>query len=281
MTTLKNKIDFIGFVSVTMANPGGDPQTENMPRVTTLSDMTEHGVMSDVCIKRKMRNRLQDMGEYIFVQSADRTDDGNIALKDRAEKNGITKAKSKEENMAEACRIWTDVRAFGQVFAYDNISIGITGPVSIHQAVSVDPVEIESMQITKSVSSSETEKKGSDTMGMKHFVKFGLYKVKGSINVQQAGKTGFTEKDAELIKESLRTLFVNDASSARPDGSMEMVRLYWIKHNCDTGQYSAGKTHNFVNAKLKDGIAEPSSAEDYEFINNIPADLEYEEIEGF
>ena len=74
-------------------------------------------------------------------------------------------------------------------------------------------------------------------MGTKHMIPFGLYIIKGSINVQLAEKTGFTEDDAEKIKESLRTLFVNDCSSARPDGSMEVCRVYWWKHNNKTGQY--------------------------------------------
>lgn len=101
--------------------------------------------------------------------------------------------------------------------------MGVRGPVSIHQALSVSPVDISSMQITKSVNGDPTEdgKKSSDTMGTKHMVEFGLYKIKGAINVQLAEKTGFTEEDAEKLKESLRTLFINDSLSARPDGSME------------------------------------------------------------
>ena len=101
-------------------------------------------------------------------------------------------------------------------------------------------------------------------MGMKHFVRFGLYKLKGSINVQLAEKTGFSAEDAELLKECLRTLFVNDASSARPDGSMEVVRLYWFRHNCKEGQHSSAKVHRSVNATLKNAEKLPSCLEDYE-----------------
>ena len=106
------------------------------------------------------------------------------------------------------------------------------------------------MQITKSVNGTKDSGKDSDTMGMKHFVRYGLYKVKGSINPQLAEKTGFSEEDAELIKECLRTLFLNDASAARPDGSMEVVKLYWFKHNCKIGQYSAAKVHGSVSLSL-------------------------------
>lgn len=228
MGVLKNKIDFVVLVSVNKANANGDPLNGNRPR----TDYDGFGEMSDVCIKRKIRNRMQDMGAKIFVQSDDRCDDGCDSLSKRAEANGFKEIKKEDEFAKKACETWLDVRTFGQVFAFNKLdckSVGVRGPVSIHQAVSVSPVEIESLQITKSVSGDKGDKGGrsSDTMGMKHYVKFGLYKIKGSINVQLAEKTGFSEADAEMVKESLRTLFVNDASSARPDGSMEVIQLYW------------------------------------------------------
>jgi CRISPR-associated protein Csd2 len=178
------------------------------------------------------------------------------------------------------------VRSFGQVFAFkssdkkESVSVGVRGPVSIHQAVSCSPVDINSMQITKSVNSEPSEKKSSDTMGTKHFVEFGLYKVKGSINVQLAEKTGFSEEDADKIKEALRTLFINDASSARPDGSMEVVQVYWWRHNNKIGQYSAAKVHDSLKIKLKDGVVLPESVEDYDITLEPLQNLEPEIIEG-
>ena len=138
------------------------------------------------------------------------------------------------------------------------------------------------MQITKSVSGDKEDGKerGSDTMGMKHFVRFGLYIIKGSINVQLAEKTGFTEEDAETVKECLRTLFVNDSSAARPDGSMEVVKLYWWKHNCKDGQYPSAKVHRLVNVSLNKGIAEPTSADDYVIKLDSLDGLACEEIDG-
>ena len=269
MKTLENKIDFVVLVSVHNANPNGDPLNGNRPRTT----YTGNGEISDVCIKRKLRNRLQDMGEGIFVQSDERCDDGFGSLSERA---GATIASytSKDDYAAQACRKWIDVRAFGQVFAYkkgkdkDGISVGVRGPVSIHQALSMSPVDINSMQITKSVNSESTAdgKKSSDTMGTKHMVEFGLYQIKGAINVQLAEKTGFTEEDAEKLKESLRTLFINDSSSARPDGSMEVLKLYWWRHNNKIGQYSSAKVHQSVEITPKDGVAYPKSPEDYDII---------------
>lgn len=282
MSNLQNKIDFAVLVTVANANPNGDPLNGNRPRTTYAGN----GEISDVCIKRKIRNRLQDMGEKIFVQSAERSDDGFSSLSERASKT-ITSCKTNDEYAELACKTWLDVRTFGQVFAFkqaagkkDGVSVGVRGPVSIHQAVSCSPVDINSMQITKSVNSEPSEKKSSDTMGTKHFVEFGLYKIKGSINVQLAEKTGFSEEDAEKIKEALRTLFINDASAARPDGSMEVVKVYWWRHNNKIGQYSAAKVHDSLKISLKEDVMIPSSVEDYKIILEELPDLKPEIIEG-
>lgn len=279
MGILQNKIDFVAFVSATMANPNGDPLNGNSPR----TDYNGLGEMSDVCIKRKLRNRMQDLGQAVFVQSADRCDDGFDSLSKRA--SSILNKLGREETAKKACETWLDVRSFGQVFAFkgsDDVSIGVRGPVSIHQGVSISPVQVEDMQITKSVNGISTKdgKKSEDTMGMKHFVRFGLYKIKGSINVQLAEKTGFTEEDADILKECLRTLFVNDASSARPDGSMEVVKLYWFRHNCKDGQYSSARVHRSVQAELIASDAIPSCAEDYKITLEPLAGLEPEILDG-
>lgn len=277
MSKLENKIDFVALIAVNNANSNGDPLNGNRPR----TDYNGYGEISDVCIKRKIRNRMQDMGEYVFVQSDERCDDGARSLKERAK--DLEKIKDYDAFYKQACEKWTDVRSFGQVFAFkgfDCASVGVRGPVSIHQAVSMDPVEVYSMQITKSVSGEKKEGKerGSDTMGMKHFVKFGLYKIKGSINVQLAEKTGFSREDADLVKDCLKTLFVNDSSSARPDGSMEVYKLYWFEHNCKDGQYSSANVHRSVEVTSK--IDVPASIDDYSIqVNQLPG-LAVEEING-
>ena len=268
MNNLQNKIDFTVLVKVVNANPNGDPLNGNRPRTT----YSGQGEISDVCIKRKIRNRFQDMGEQLFVQSADRSDDECTSLSERASKN-ITDYKSNDDYAKKACEKWIDVRTFGQVFAFkpvdkkskkEGVSVGVRGPVSIHQAVSCSPVDINSMQITKSVNSEPAEGRSSDTMGTKHFVEFGLYRIKGSVNVQLADKTGFSEEDAEKLKEALCTLFINDASAARPDGSMEVISVYWWRHNNKIGQYSAAKVHDSLKISLKEGISYPTSVDDYE-----------------
>lgn len=281
MAVLKNKIDFAALISVTNANCNGDPLDGNRPRI----DYRGYGEISDVCIKRKLRNRMQDMGECVFVQSEDRCSDGFGSLSERAS-SVIKSIKERDEAAKKACETWLDVRAFGQVFAFKDqqgASAGVRGPVSVHQAVSVSPVEIESMQITKSVNGEKKgkgESRASDTMGMKHFVRFGLYEVKGSVNVQLAEKTGFTEADAATLKECLRTLFVNDASSARPDGSMEVVKLFWWEHNCRDGQYSSAKVHRSVKVTPKDPNAVPLCADDYDICVEPLPGLVPEVLEG-
>lgn len=267
MTDLKGKIDFVALVSAANANPNGDPLNGNRPR----EDIEGFGEISDVCIKRKIRNRLQDMGERIFVQSDDRADDGYTSLRERADGSAELKAeiakgkKASKETFADiACKTWTDVRMFGQVFAFKgvDVSVGVRGPVSIHPAISVSPVDLISTQITKSVNSESKEGKASDTMGMKHRINFGLYVVKGSVNVQLAEKTGFSQADAEKLKEALRTLFENDASSARPEGSMEVERLYWWQHIEKTPAVSTARIHRSVRITPKK--ERPTSFEDYD-----------------
>ena len=185
MSMFARKIDFVFFIYVCMANPNGDPLTENRPRI----NMDGFGEISAECIKRKIRNRMQDLGHTIFVQTEDRCDDGcsSLAARANAKMKGLV---DRDVYAREACKTWLDVRSFGQVFAFKGkgknkdekgVSIPVRGPVTVRQAVSVNPVEIESMQITKSVNSVTADSRSSDTMGMKHSVKFGIYKLKGSI----------------------------------------------------------------------------------------------------
>lgn len=285
MSILKNKIDFEAIITVENANSNGDPLNGNMPRTT----FDGKGEISDVCIKRKIRNRLIDMEQSVFVQSDEKNVDGFKSLKERAEANEafgteLKKGKKadKEAGYKAACKEWIDVRSFGQVFAFKGteLSLGVRGPVSLHPAFSVDPIDITSIQITKSVNSEAVEGKASDTMGTKHRVDFGLYVLKGSINVQLAEKTGFTDEDAKLIKEAIRTLFVNDSSAARPDGSMEIQKLYWWTHDNKIGQYSSKKVHDSVSIEKKGGVELPTSFEDYVIKRKELEGLMVEEYEG-
>jgi CRISPR-associated protein Csd2 len=296
MPVLQNKIDFAVVIRVKHANPNGDPLNGNRPR----TDYNNYGEITDVCLKRKMRDRLQENGHAIYVQSDDSKVDGARSLRERAEsdewglgKNAfMLKAANKKkmakktgtgstsdaevtdvgagetkknETIRKACEKWIDVRAFGNLFAWsdksngkqedeenkkDNsssVSIGIRGPVSIHSAFSVQPVEVTSTQITKSVNAEgDGTKRGSDTIGMKHRVDDGVYVFYGSMNPQLAERTNFSDADAEAVKQILPRLFENDASSARPEGSMEVLKVIWWKHNCKSGQCSSAKVHRSI-----------------------------------
>lgn len=285
MTTLDHKIDFAVVLSVTKANPNGDPLNGNRPR----QNYDGHGEISDVALKRKIRNRLQDMGESIFVQSNDRKADSYGSLRERADANPELEKVLKSKNVSSdefariACQEWIDVRSFGQVFAFkaekgSGVSVGVRGPVSIHTATSLDPIDISSIQITKSVNSEPGASRGSDTMGMKHRVDSGVYIFYGSINTQLAEKTGFTNEDAEKIKRALVTLFENDASSARPEGSMEVHKVYWWEHQSKLGQYSSAKVHRSL--LIERLVEEPKKFEDYMFSLQPLDGLKVEILDG-
>ena len=271
--SLTKKIDFALIIGVKNANPNGDPLNGNRPR----ADFSGIGEMTDVCLKRKIRDRLQENGEMIFVQANERKDDGMVSSKNRydgfikhlEEKNNSqttdllgdeveTKSKKKtskkdvkkDEIAKSACENWFDVRSFGQVFAFsgkdeDGVSIAVRGPVTLHSAYSIEPINITSTQITKSVNGDGDSdvKKSSDTMGMKHRVDSGIYVAYGAMSPQLAERTGFSDADAEKIKTVLSQLFEGDASSARPEGSMQVLKLIWWEHNCKSGQYSSAKVH--------------------------------------
>lgn len=280
MALLQNKIDFVAIISAKNANPNGDPLNGNRPRITD----SGFGEISDVCLKRKIRNRLMEMGEPILVQSEDNKLDGFGSLSERVganrELSAILEKKSDKNTdksidikgafTAKACEAWLDVRSFGQVFAFkgaksgEGVSIGIRGPVTVQSAFSIDEAEIESIQITKSVNNEPGEKKGSDTMGLKHRVSFGLYVLKGSINVQLAEKTGFSTEDAHKIRQAVLEMFANDASSARPEGSMMLHTLYWFEHNSKLGQYAPARVHDSIVIKKKNGVDIPKSFDDYD-----------------
>lgn len=294
MTTLNKKIDFAILIGVNNANPNGDPLNENRPRVNN----DNFGEISPVCIKRKMRDRLQESGESIFVQSDDSKIDEHPSLRKRAD--AVIPKDADDKKIVEiACKQWFDVRAFGQLFAYKGektkkgkakdteqnkdpdsesekggekgISIGIKGPVTVREGLSVEPISITSTQITKSVNSDgDGSKRGSDTMGMKHRVDSGTYVIFGSMNPQLATKTGFSNEDAETIKKMLPRLLENDASSARPEGSMQILKVIWWEHNSHLGQYSSGRVHKTLKVSTDGSYT----------LENLP-DLTPEEIEGF
>lgn len=282
--SLSKKIDFALIIRVKNANPNGDPLNGNRPR----TDFQGFGEITDVCLKRKIRDRLQDAGENIFVQSDEKKTDGMTSLANRAKDKNVglgadafnAKKSSRDETAKKACEKWLDVRSFGQVFAFGKsddgagVSIAVRGPVTLHSAFSIEPVSVTSTQITKSVSGEgDGSKKASDTMGMKHRVDSGVYVAFGAMSPQLAERTGFSDDDAQTIKAVLSKLFEGDASSARPEGSMQVVKLIWWEHNCKSGQYSSAKVHESLKMNADGSF-------DEETLNQF-ADLKPEIIDGF
>ena len=269
---LENKIDFMVTIEVREANANGDPLSGNMPR----TDAKGHGLISDVAIKRKIRNRMQDFGHPTFVQAGDRIEDEFRPLEKRF--SNQFNAKDSDEDIEEkANKLWLDVRSFGQVFTYLKKSIGVRGPVSINMAKSLEPIVISSLQITRSTNGMEAKNesgRSSDTMGMKYFVDYGVYLLKGSINPNFAEKTGFSTEDVEVIKQALVSLFENDASSARPEGSMRVREVFWFTHSNKLGNISSARVFDLFEFDKEN--QEKNTYEDYGIHLNQEKLAEYE-----
>jgi CRISPR-associated protein Csd2 len=288
--SLQNKIDFAVIFTVQNANPNGDPLNGNRPR----TDYDGYGEITDVCLKRKIRDNMAHLGDSIFVQSDEKKTDGMPSLKERAisADHGLgavafnAKKTKSEETVKMACEKWLDVRSFGQLFAFkgegkDGVSIAVRGPVTIQSAFSIEPISITSTQITKSVSGEgDGTKKGSDTMGMKHRVDKATYVAFGAMSPQLAEKTGFDNNDADKIKAILPRLFEGDASSARPEGSMAVSSVVWWQHNSKSGQYSSGRVHQTLRDYIEEGgVLDTSAINDR--LKSALVNLEPEVVEGF
>lgn len=248
-----NKIDFAVILTVDGANPNGDPVNQNRPRI----DLDGYGEMSNVCIKRKIRNRLQDMGQSILYQANDRADDGCKSIKARVNSfEELKKAVSKKDadlSFHLACQRWIDIRLFGTVFAFKghSASLGVRGAVSVTHARSISPIYIEAHWITKSVNAIDQpdDRRDATTMGMHYKVNRSAYVFYGSVWPQLAQKNGVTDADVLLLKDALITLFENDISVARPGGTMNVGHVFWWEHDGQQGNYPSGKV--FRSLKLE------------------------------
>ena len=248
MTKLTNSKHITVVIGVKRANPNGDPDAENMPR----QDSNGKGIISSVCLKRKIRNQLQDRMENVLYYNASHSGESERNIKDILLSNPKVKKVFEEntENIEKKRVIaseFTDVRMFGATLAFKEIlpkkslSLGINGVVSVQQAESVEPIMVDSMRITKSLNSEFVEKKsknksdtnpestesgkGSDTMGMQHLVEFGVYKFNMYVPQIMADKLGCSNEDYTLLLDCVKHMFDNDYSEARPAGSMEVLAI--------------------------------------------------------
>ena len=234
---LSRKIDFLGIIVAENCNPNGDPLNGNQPRI----DFEGHGIMTPQCLKRKIRDRLLDAGEEIFVQAKDyKITDGakNLETRFKAFAGGKIPKDNGKEWAWKACEKWIDVRAFGQIFPFKGVpvTLSVRGPVSISYAKTIETVDIQDCMVTKSNNLDEGEDvRGASTVGETHIISKGVYVFTGGIFPQLAELTGFTDEDAEKIRQAIINMFVNDASAARPNGSMTLANLYWWRHKTKWG----------------------------------------------
>ncbi len=263
MSALANRYEFVVLFDVSKGNPNGDPDAGNLPRT---DDQTGHGLVSDVSLKRKIRNYIElakpaETGFHIYVREGAILNDQHrkayVALRPDDAKLAKTKdgkLNPKDDNEAAQlkdfmCQNFFDVRTFGAVMS-TGVNCGqVRGPVQFGFAESVEPIVPQEISITRMAATNEAEKKaqtegGDDnqrtdnrTMGRKHIVPYGLYRAHGFISAKLAERTGFSEADLEILLEAVENMFEHDRSAAR--GEMAVRKLIVFKHDCALGNAPA------------------------------------------
>lgn len=282
---IKNRYDFVLFFDVTDGNPNGDPDAGNLPRVDAETGM---GLVTDVCLKRKVRNYVQmaaeDKGCYdIFVKEKAVLN----RMIDEAHEQEEVKSKEKGEKTEAArqwmCKKYYDIRTFGAVLSVGKNAGQVRGPVQLTFGRSIDPVvalehSITRMAVTTEV---EAEKQGGDnrTMGRKFTVPYGLYSSRGFISAHLAAQTGFNENDLKLFFDALKNMFEHDRSAAR--GMMNTRKLIVFKHSTALGNTPAHELFDTIKIEKKDASKPSRSFSDYSVeIDNsrIPEGVELIEL---
>nr|WP_129732453.1 type I-C CRISPR-associated protein Cas7/Csd2 [Parabacteroides goldsteinii] len=267
-TAIKNRYDFVYLFDVQDGNPNGDPDAGNLPRVD--SD-TGEGLVSDVCLKRKVRNYVQIIKEYeppydIFIK--EKAILNNLIEDAHKQEEVKTKAKDKKTEAARQwmCQKYYDIRTFGAVLSTGEMNAGqVRGPIQLTFARSITPIVTAEHSITRMAVTrkEDAEKQNGDnrTMGRKYTVPYGLYKANGFISAHLATQTGFNEDDLNLFWESLKNMFDHDHSAAR--GMMNARKLIVFKHSSALGNASAHTLFNLIDVKLKNEAVPPRSFNDY------------------
>lgn len=275
---IKNRYDFVLFFDVENGNPNGDPDAGNMPRI---DPETGIGIVSDVCLKRKVRNYVDlvknepldaadatgDVQGYkIYVQERAVLNDRNlIAYAHNDIKSEKKKLPKKVEDQIKVtkfmCDNFYDIRTFGAVMTTEVNCGQVRGPIQMCFAQSVDPVVPQEMSITRMAVTNAKDVDKERTMGRKQFVPYGLYRAEGFISASLAEKTGFSEDDLELFWEALMNMFENDRSAAR--GLMTSRKLIVFKHDSKLGNAPASTLFDLVEAK-KTAVGPARHYSDYE-----------------
>lgn len=273
--SIKNRYDFVIFFDVENGNPNGDPDAGNMPRI---DPETGRGLVTDVCLKRKIRNYIElvkedEAGYQIYIKDhipLNRSD--AKALEYLGIKNDLKTAKKENPNLDRdirdfMCRNFYDIRTFGAVmttFVKGSLNCGqVRGPVQLGFAESVDPIVPQEVTITRVAISTEADAEKKNTeMGRKYIVPYGLYRAEGYISANLARKvTGFSEDDLNLLWQAILNMFENDRSAAR--GKMAVRELIIFKHDSELGNAPAYKLFEAVKAERKPDVTVPRAYSDY------------------
>ena len=285
MEPIKNRYEFTVIFDVENGNPNGDPDAGNMPRI---DPETSAGLVTDVCLKRKIRNFVEIFKEdepyYNILVKPDKALNTKFteAYEAIGEKTG-QKGKNPEAVRAARdyiCQNYFDVRTFGAVMSTGNDPCGIVrGPVQISFAKSVDPIFTQDIKITRQARTTEDKRDTGETeMGRKSIVPYGLYRADGYVSAMLAQKiTKFSEEDLELLWNAIINMFEHDRSAAR--GKMCVRKLYVFKHDSLLGNAPANVLFDKIVIGKKDGVEVPRSFNDYEITvdKNMPEGVELQE----
>ncbi len=290
-TNVMNKIDFMLIFDAADANPNGDPDAGNLPRI---DGETGQGLVTDVCLKRKIRNYVQltrpdDPRCEIYVKEKAILNDQHAraykAYGLKPESKKLPKALEDAEKVRRwMCDHFYDIRTFGAVMALEVNCGQVRGPVQLSFARSVEPVVTSEFTVTRCAVATEreSEKQSGDnrTMGRKYTIPYGLYVAKGTVNPFLAAQTGFGEEDFQLLVKALTHLFDFDASAARPAGAMAVRKLILFRHDSPLGSAPAHKLYELVHIERKPGVDAARSYSDYEVrLSPAPQGIAVEDVD--
>ena len=281
---IKNRYDFVYLFDVKDGNPNGDPDAGNLPRIDAETGL---GLVTDVCLKRKVRNFIQVTKECaegydIFIKEKAILNEQIEKAHEEESVKGLQGGDKTDATRRIMCRRFYDVRAFGAVMTTGKNAGQVRGPIQLTFARSISPVAPAEHSITRmAVTDKKDESKTGDnrTMGRKANIPYGLYLCNGFISANLAKQTGFTEEDLALFWEALRNMFDNDRSAAR--GLMSAQRLIVFKHDSELGNAPANKLFERISVKLKDETKVPRTFSDYEISidrDNLPSGVTIEEF---
>jgi CRISPR-associated protein Csd2 len=275
---IEKRYEFVMFFDVENGNPNGDPDAGNMPRIDA---ETSHGIVTDVCLKRKVRNFVQlykndSQGFRIYMKEGAVLNNTQKEAYIHSNIESTAKKLPKKEEESKAitdfmCANFYDIRTFGAVMTTEVNCGQVRGPVQFAFARSLDPIVQQEVTITRMAVTNEKDADKERTMGRKHIVPYALYRVEGFISAPLANKTGFSEDDLELLWQSLINLFEHDRSAAR--GKMATRKLIIFEHENRLGNSPAHLLFERITSERIDLSKPPRAFSDYKIIvdeENIP-----------